>query len=287
MLFCAFVASWTAAYVIPEREASGLPHLRSESVAVRFVDTGEVVIEKNPRVVRPIASVTKLLSGVVIDAIDKDPTTVVTITEDDKDRLKWSKSRLKVGLVSTWLSLFQAALGASDNRAMYASVRALGLERPRFVVQMNEMAKTLGMKQSSFKDPAGIDPGNVSTANDLLVLLDSAASKESIRQATQKDFINVGMQDEVMLTNPNRLARSGRWEVVIGKTGYTVEAGRSLVLRATLGGRTIDMVLIGAREMASVFGDAGRVRRYLEEKYHLGKTAKATGPSLAQTNSLR
>lgn len=263
------------AYVIPERESSGLPHLRSESVAVRFVDTGEVILEKNPRVVRPIASVTKLLSGVVIDGIDKDPTTVVTIEENDKDRVKWSKSRLAVGLMATWQSLFHAALGASDNRAMYASVRGLGIERQSFVEKMNKKAHEIGMKQSQFKDPAGIDPGNVSTARDLLELLNVAAPMQSIREATQQDFITVGLDQmhEVQLTNPNRLARSGRWDVVIGKTGYTVEAGRSLVLRVTLGGRTIDMVLLGAREMASVFGDAGRIRRYLEEKYDLGSRA--------------
>jgi D-alanyl-D-alanine endopeptidase (penicillin-binding protein 7) len=246
--------------------------MRSESVAVRFVDTGEIILEKNPKVVRPIASVTKLLSGVILDGMEKDPTTLVTISDDDKDKVKWSKSRLKVGLMTTWLSLFEAALGASDNRAMYASVRALGMPRTKFVDQMNMTAKKLGMKQSAFRDPAGIDPGNVSTASDLLVLLDAASQKQSIRDATNKDFLQVGLDEShgVTLTNPNRLARSGRWNVVVGKTGYTTEAGRSLVLRAELGGRTIDMVLVGAREMASVFGDAGRIRRYLETKYGLG-----------------
>lgn len=275
MMLTALLAVSVAAYVIPERERTGLPHLRSESVAVRFVDTGEIVLQKNQEQVRPIASVTKLLSGVVIDGIEKDPTTVVTIGEDDKDRVKWSKSRLKVGLQATWLSLFQAALGASDNRAMYAVVRALGLERSRFVEKMNGMAKILGMAKSQFRDPAGIDPGNVSTAKDLLALLAAASDKQSIKDATGKDFIAVGLDhmNEVSLTNPNRLARSGRWEVIVGKTGYTVEAGRSLVLRAQIGGRTVDMVLLGAREMASVFGDAGRIRRYLEEKYGLGSRA--------------
>lgn len=262
-------------YVIPERDRSGLPHLRSESVAVRFADTGEVVLEKNPKVVRPIASVTKLISGVVLDNIDKEPTTLVTIIEDDKDRLKWSKSRLNVGMVAPWLSLFHAALGASDNRAMYASVRSLGLARNDFVGKMNRKAKELGMTHSAFRDPAGIDPGNVSTAADLLHLVAAAAASPSIREATNVDFIPVGLDDRhsVTLTNPNRLARSGRWNVVVGKTGYTVEAGRALVVRVEMGGRPIDMVFIGAREMASVFGDASRVRRYLEDKYHLRETA--------------
>ncbi len=257
MLLCLLVLA------IPEREKNGLPHLRSESVVVRYADTGETLLSKNPTAVRPIASVTKLMSGLVLDGIEHSVETPVTICDDDKDKLKWSKSRLKVGLETLWKHIFHAALGASDNRAMYASVRAAGVERKDFVVKMNEQAKTLGMKHSVFKDPAGIDPENVSTANDLVLLVDAAAKSKAICEATLMPTIDVA---DVQLTNPNRLARSGRWEVLVGKTGYTVEAGRALVLRAVLNTRPVDIILVGAREMASVFGDAGRIRRWLEQK---------------------
>ncbi len=259
---------YSTTVTVPERERDGKPHLRSESVAVRFVDTGEIVLEKNADAVRPIASVTKLLSGLVLDTVDKEPTTLVTILDADKDKKKWSKSRLVVGLIAPWLSVFHAALGASDNRAMYASVRALGFERQTFADMMNQRAKVLGMKKSQFVDPAGLDPGNVSTARDLLALVNAASQSPSIREATTLDHIEVGLGEgrTVTLNNPNRLARSSRWRTIVGKTGYTVEAGRSLVTRVEMGGREIDLVFLGAREMASVFGDAGRIRRWLGEK---------------------
>jgi D-alanyl-D-alanine endopeptidase (penicillin-binding protein 7) len=289
----------------PEKQA--LPVLRSESVVVRFADTKEILIAKNPDVVRPIASVTKLLSGLILTkdastALDRPesealevisssiavavellgtaqslPTATVatsspagdfiTISDIDKDRLKWSRSRLKVGLAFRWLDLFRAALGGSDNRAMYASVRGKGWDRPAFVEKMNELARALGMGRSQFRDPAGIDPGNVSTARDLLHLIDAAATREPVRQATLLHEIRLIDQKNrlLLLNNPDRLARSDQWQLVVGKTGYTVEAGRNLVLRAVIENRPVDMVFLGAREMASVFGDAGRVRRWLIE----------------------
>lgn len=272
----------SASGAVREREKNGRPHLRSESVVIRWADTGELVISKSPDVVRPIASVTKLLSGLVLTRLDAEralPADVlgpelpgldpwVTISEDDKDRLKHSRSRLGVGRAFKPEDLFAAALGASDNRAMYASVRARRIERARFVERMNALARELGMTKSEFRDPAGIDPGNVSTANDLLALLDAAATDDAIRAATLHGVIELVDEDSrsLSLHNPNRLVRSARWDVVVGKTGYTIEAGRSLALRTKVGGRPVDMVFLGAREMASIFGDAARVRRWMEER---------------------
>lgn len=250
---------------IPERDPDGKPHLRSESVVVRFADTGEVVLRKNPDVVRPIASVTKLLSGLLFAAMNDDQTTV-TIGEEDKDRLKWSRSRLYVGLSAPWEQLVHATLCASDNRAMYAAVRAK-MPREQFVVAMNEKAKALGMNNSSFVDPAGVDPRNVSTALDLLSLVDAAANEPRLAQWTLSESITLATdKGELVLTNPDRIARSQNWECLVGKTGYTVEAGRNLVVRVRLEGRPVDMVFLGSREMQSVFGDAGRVRRWLLER---------------------
>jgi len=279
-LISSFLLSGTV--TIQERDSRGMPVLRSESVAVRFVDTGEVILEKNADTVRPIASVTKLLSGVVIEDLEKEPTMLVTIIDSDRDKMKWSKSRVFVGLVAPWLSLFHAALGASDNRAMVASVRALGFDRSAFAAKMNAKAKLLGMKRSSFVDPAGLDPLNVSTARDLLKLVAAASDSASIREATTLDYIDVGMDEAkyVKLTNPNRLARSSRWSTIVGKTGYTVEAGRSLVTRVEMGGRQLDFVFLGAREMASVFGDAGRIRRWLDDRGALAKHQLSAGTSV-------
>lgn len=237
---------------------------------VRYVDTGEVVLSKNPDVVRPIASVTKLVSGLVLAALEnlEAADTYVTITEEDKDRLKWSRSRVRVGLSFKARELLAAALAASDNRAMYAAVRAAGLSRGEFVERMNALVSELGMTNSVFQDPAGVDPKNVSTATDLLKLLEAAAGSEWVRESTRlREVELVDRAERVLrLGNPNRLVRSSVWEVVVGKTGYTVEAGRALVVRAKVGDRLVDMVFLGAREMASVFGDAGRVRRWLLTK---------------------
>ena len=251
---------------IPEREPNGLPHLRSESVLVRYADTGEVLLSKLPGKVRPIASITKLLTGLVLAELDATTgTAAIQITERDKDRLKWSRSRLKVGRTFSRTELYQAALAASDNRAVYALVRSTGLSRADFVRRMNARAKKLGMTRSKFADPAGVDPGNVSCARDLLALIQAAAAEDVVRRETLRRRVEL-MADgktRLRLGNPNRLARRRRWGLVLGKTGYTVEAGRTLAVRVTIDGRPVDMVFLGSREMMSVFGDAGRVRRWI------------------------
>lgn len=252
-----------ASSAIPDRDPDGKPHLRSESVIVRLADTGEVVLRKNAEVVRPIASVTKLLSGLLLSTADVARDQLVTIGEEDKDRLKWSRSQLKVSLTTPWLALAKAAIGASDNRAMYAAVRT-AMERGRFVALMNDKARQLGMRDSRFVDPAGVDPGNVSTARDLLHLLDAAAADAEVRAWSLEPTIELPTdRGAMLLRNPDRLVHLKSWDVVVGKTGYTVEAGRTLIVRVTLAGRPVDMVFLGSREMASVFGDAGRVKRWL------------------------
>lgn len=257
---------------------------------VREVATKKILLAKDPYSVRPIASVTKLLSALVLDRLEGEGVATstavwVTILEDDKDRLKWSRSRIAIGRTIQRNLLLDAALIASDNRAMYAAVRSRGIERARFVEKMNAVARELGMEKSEFRDPAGIDPGNISTANDLLLLLDAVSGCERICRATQLGTIELVDTSSHTLTlySPNRLARSATWELVVAKTGYTVEAGRALALRARINGALVDMVFLGAREMASVFGDAGRVRRWLTAR----ASAVTPGPTRTSTPSMR
>jgi D-alanyl-D-alanine endopeptidase (penicillin-binding protein 7) len=272
----------TALSAIPEREKNGLPHLRSESVMVRWADTGEELLAKNADEVRPIASVTKLMSALVLDAESPallTATRALTLDELDKDRLKWSRSSLRIGKSYPASQLFQAAMAASDNRAICALARHTGLERATFVAKMNQAAQALGMSRSRFVDPAGLDPGNVSTARDLLALVSAAAQHEVVRQAGLVPSVELVDAEgrTLRLGSTNRLARSGRWTVLAGKTGYTIEAGRALVLRVEVEGRPLDMVYLGAREMQSVFGDAGRVKRWiLAEKLRPGTPASAS-----------
>ncbi len=264
---------------IPEREPSGLPHLRSESVLLRFADTGQVALEKNADQQRPIASVTKLLSALLLEPQPLD-LQWIEIQEDDKDRLKWSRSRLKVGQRWSPNDLFAAALIASENRAVYALVRATGAPRSDFVARMNQHAQALGMRHSQFYDPAGVDPRNVSTARDLTLLLQAAAQNQRVRETTQQRERTLFDPEAraLRLISTNRLARSERWSLVVGKTGYTVEAGRALAVRVILEGRPVDMVFLGAREMASVFGDAGRASRWLLEQIRKGRFS-SNGPA--------
>lgn len=257
---------------IPEREKNGLPHLRSESVMVRWVEGEQEILSKNPDVERPIASVTKLMSALVLAEVAPGvltATRAVTIEEADKDRLKNSRSYIRIGKAYPSCDLFRAAMSASDNRAICALARQSGLERPAFVARMNESARALGMTRTRFVDPAGLDPANVSTARDLLRLVSAAAAQPEVRAAGLVSTVELvdAAGSKLTLGNTNRLARSSRWEVVVGKTGYTIEAGRALVLRVDVDGRQVDMVFLGAREMQSVFGDAGRVRRWVLEKF--------------------
>jgi D-alanyl-D-alanine endopeptidase (penicillin-binding protein 7) len=252
---------------IPEREKDGRPHLRSESVFVRFADDDTVLLTKNPDQPRPIASVTKLMSALVFATRHPLPSGTVTLVEDDKDKLKHSRSRIPVGRTYAADALLTAALAASDNRAVYALVRGAGMERARFVDAMNEAARALGMTQSRFADPAGLDPSNVSTARELTRLLDAITQHPDMcRRGLEQPELVDERGRTLRLGNTNRLARSERWTIVAAKTGYTIEAGRNLALRTIVGERVVDMVFLGAREMQSIFGDAGRVRRWLVER---------------------
>jgi serine-type D-Ala-D-Ala endopeptidase (penicillin-binding protein 7) len=253
-------------------QLSNPPRLRSESVVVRLADTHDIVIVKNADTIRPIASITKLMSALLLQQHrTENADRLITITDDDKDKRKWSRSRLFVGATMPWGKLMEAALGASDNRAMYAAVRGAGFGQRDFVSMMNNKARALGMQHTHFADAAGLDPGNKSTARDLLNLIDAAAKDAGICQDTQRDRIHLTCartKRQLKLNNPDRLARSVNWDLVLGKTGYTIEAGRALVTRVRIDGRPVDMVFLGAREMHSVFGDASRVRDWLRPQLH-------------------
>ena len=252
---------------IPERDANGLPHLRSESVIVRDVASGAILLEKNADALRPIASVTKLISALVLAKSSTIADRELTVLEEDKDRFKWSRSRLAVGTTCRASELLSLSLSASDNRAMHALVRGEGHERARFAELMTKQARALGMKRSKFVDPAGLHAENVSTARELLLVLEAAAKNSLVCAASTESDVEVeGARRPLRFGNTNRFVRSSAWKVIVSKTGYTVEAGRNLVLRAEVDERLVDMVFLGSREMASVFGDAGRVRRWLKSR---------------------
>ena len=186
-----FLVLVSVAGAIPELERNGRPHIRSERAIVRFADSGEVLLEKNADEVRPIASITKLVSLLLLSSDGLPKTEWITLEEEDKDRLKWSRSNLAIHRSFRPEDLFAAALVISENRAVYALVRASGAPREGFVERMNGYARELGMTKTSFRDPAGVDPENVSTARELLTLLDTAANDDRVQLIASRDRIEI------------------------------------------------------------------------------------------------
>jgi D-alanyl-D-alanine endopeptidase (penicillin-binding protein 7) len=230
---------------------------------------GNRLYGKNTNEARPIASVTKLMTAMVVMDADVPMDDRVTITEQDRDRLRWSRSRLRIGEATlSRADLLRVALMSSDNRAAAALGRttfAGGTER--FVEAMNEKAAALGMVDSTFADTSGLDAGNRSTAEDLVRLIHAASQYEFIRDVTSTGeftaypFANRGA---LQYRNTNPLVRDARWQVELSKTGYIHEAGRCLVMQAVVAGRRLYVVLLNGQGKLTPVGDSNRLREWLE-----------------------
>lgn len=230
---------------------------------------GNQLYGKNSTEKRPIASITKLMTAMVVIDADVPMDDRITITEQDRDRLRWSRSRLRIGEATlSRADLLRVALMSSDNRAAAALGRttfADGTER--FVEAMNAKAVALGMHDSSFADASGLDAGNRSTAEDLVRLIHAASQYPFIREATSTgDFTAYPFADRGALQyrNTNPLVRDARWQVELSKTGYIHEAGRCLVMQAVVAGRRLYVVLLNGQGKLTPVGDSNRLREWLE-----------------------
>jgi D-alanyl-D-alanine endopeptidase (penicillin-binding protein 7) len=246
-------------------ELEGNPGLRSAS-AIVLDSSGNLIYGKDVDTVRPIASITKLMTAmVVLDAgLDLDET--ITITRDDRDLIKKTRSRLSYGASLTRRELLLLALMSSENRA----ARALGRTFPggtgQFVAEMNSKAINLGMHNSRFADPAGLDAGNVSTAADLARMLEAAETYPLITQASTTTKMAVRpWPDRGPLTygNTNRLLTSDYWDIALSKTGFIREAGRCLVMQANIEGEAISIVLLNSFGKLTPYGDSNRLRKWM------------------------
>jgi len=190
----------------------------------------------------------------------------ITITRDDRDRLKGTRSRLGFGAMFTRLDLLRAALGASDNRAAAALARSYPGGTDAFVETMNARAAALGMTNTRFADASGLNRHNVSTARDLARLV-AAARREPLIEAatTAADFEIFDIQSErtVGFVNTNRLVRHSDWEIHLSKTGYTADAGNCLIMQVTVGERPLTVVLLNSWGKLSKYADARRIRDWL------------------------
>ena len=215
---------------------------------------------------RPIASLTKLMTALVVLESDLPLEAPIAITTDDRDRLKGSHSRLHIGAILTRDDLLRAALSASDNRAAAALARTAPGGTEAFVAAMNAKAQALGMTNTRFADASGLNPGNVSTARDLLKLLEAARAQPRVHAFTTTGehwVTDLASGREIGFFNTNRLVRQEGWEMALSKTGYTADAGNCLVMRVTVAGRPLSIVLLNSWGKASKYGDAQRIRDWL------------------------
>jgi serine-type D-Ala-D-Ala endopeptidase (penicillin-binding protein 7) len=251
-------------------EASGL-HLEPDpiglkSAAALVIDakTNKVLLEKNPTAVLPIASLTKVLSAMVVVESRLPLDEAITITSDDVDREKNSRSRLPVGSVLSRKELMQLSLMSSENRASSALSRAHPGGKPAFIKAMNDKAQALGMSSSSFADASGLSPENTSTVRDLLKLVQAADRMQIVREQSVAEQITVhNGKRPITFGNSNRMIKSAAWDLRLQKTGFTSEAASCLILHGKVDGRAVSIVLLGATGRLSKFGDAHRIREWL------------------------
>ena len=239
--------------------------LRSSAVLVQDADTGEVVINKNSEAVVPIASITKLMTAMVLLDSGVDLSMRVVLAREDVDRYKGSRSRLRTGSVLTRDELLLLALMASENRAGAALGRTYPGGTQALVEAMNEKAAELEMTDSHFVDATGLSKGNVSSARDLAKLVRAAHGYPLIREYSTRDRATVtAFGRPLSFRNTNGLVRSSHWEIGLSKTGYISEAGRCLVMRVRLASKDLIVVLLDSWGKHSRVGDANRIKKWLE-----------------------
>ncbi len=255
----------TAAGSSPFAGLSGDPQLRSASALV-LDSSGHVIFGKDVDTVRSIASITKLMTAmVVLDAkLDLDET--LTISDADRDLIRMTGSRLQVGATLTRRELLVLALMASENRAATALGRNYPGGMAAFVAAMNEKAAALGMRNSRFSDPAGLHTENLSTASDLAKMIAAAQAYPLIVQATttlQQEVHPFASRGALNYANTNGLLKNPDWDIALSKTGYIHEAGRCLVMRANIRGEELSIVLLNSFGKLTPYGDSNRLRKWL------------------------
>jgi serine-type D-Ala-D-Ala endopeptidase (penicillin-binding protein 7) len=245
--------------------------LKSSVALVMDQDTNEVMLSKNPEAVLPIASLTKLMTAVVVVEAHLPLDDAITITSDDVDTEKNSSSRLAVGSTLSRGELLHLALMSSENRAAHALGRTYPGGLTAFVSAMNAKARLLGMHDTRYVDPTGLNSGNQATARDLATLVKAAYQQPLIRElsVSPEHAVRLGNR-QLQFRNTNSLVRSPSWDIGLQKTGYIVEAGRCLVMQASMAGRKFIMVFLDSAGKYSRQADAERVRRWLENAAQKG-----------------
>ena len=263
------LAALAGGWVVPAhaRGLQAAPRLVLRSASALVLDqlTGEVLVQKQTDTALPIASITKLMTAMVLLDASLDLREPITILEEDKDNLRHSRSRLPVGTTLTRGEALLLALMSSENRAAHALGRTYPAGLAAFVAAMNAKAAALGLAMTRFEDPAGLSGGNVSTARDLARIVDQAFRYPLIRTCTTQEAATIqGRRYPIPFHNTNHLLLSPRWRIGLSKTGYIDESGPCLVMQAELNDRPVVIVLLDANGRDSRFGDANRIRKWME-----------------------
>ena len=239
--------------------------LKSGVALVIDQDTNEVLFNKNGNTVLPIASLTKLMTGMIVSEARLPMNEQITITQDDVDTEKGSRSRLSVGTTLTRGEMLHLALMSSENRAANALGRTYPGGMPEFVRLMNTKAKLLGMRATRYVEPTGLSSNNQSSAQDLALLVSAAYKDAALREYSTSPGAEIAVGAKTLqYNNTNRLIKNPTWDIGLQKTGYISEAGQCLVMQTKIAGRKLIMVFLDSAGKMSRLGDAERVRRWVE-----------------------
>ena len=241
--------------------------LKSGSALVMDINTGKTLYQKNPAQVRPIASLTKLMTALVVLDARQNLNQTLTIDQNDRDNIKHTYSRVRMGTKVSRRDALHLALMSSENRMASALGRHYPGGRSAFIRAMNNKARQLGMRNSRFYDSTGLSTRNVSTARDLAKLIAAAYRQPLIRQFTQdtnKEMRFSTPAYSLMFNNTNPLVKNPDWDVRLSKTGYTDEAGRCLLMRAKPDQQELAIVLLNSVGKRTPVGDANRIRKWLK-----------------------
>ena len=241
--------------------------LKSGSALVMDINTGKTLYQKNPAQVRPIASLTKLMTALVVLDARQNLNQTLTIDQNDRDNIKHTYSRVRFGTKVSRRDALHLALMSSENRMASALARHYPGGRSAFIRAMNNKARQLGMRNSRFYDSTGLSTRNVSSARDLAKLITAAYRQPLIRQFTQdtnKEMRFSTPAYSLMFNNTNPLVKNPDWDVRLSKTGYTDEAGRCLLMRAKPDRQELAIVLLNSVGKRTPIGDANRIRKWLK-----------------------
>ena len=244
---------------------AGQPDLRSSAVFVLDEGSSKVLLSRQAEVAAPIASITKLMTALVVLDGHQPLDEILEITEQDREHGRGAFSRLTIGTRLSRGDLLHVALMSSENRAAHALGRNYPGGLPAFVAAMNARARALGMSGAHFVDPTGLSSDNMASPADLSKLVIAASHEQMIQQYSTDESHSVRIGRRTLeFHNTDQLVRSPAWNIVVQKTGYITEAGRCLVIKALIRGRAIVIVLLDSFGRYTRVADAQRIRKWLE-----------------------